>query len=238
MYLDRFEIKNDVLKSFDPRARLGAGVLLIIITVNITMISLLSIILAFCLVVLCRDFVCVLKRLLPLETFCLLFIIQSVFGILRIDRAVIIILRVNCAALIYMITVVPISAGKLLQTLTALKVNKKLVGIFYLSYRFIYLMYDKVMFAVKAMRLRSGTYEKDTIQMWKAYAHVFSTAIVGAFIKADDVTMALQKRGFDNTIPQTVVWVWSVKDTLLIIISCCCIILYGTYKITGRLFFL
>ena len=154
------------------------------------------------------------------------------------DRTVIIILRVNCAALIYIITVVPMGTGKLLQTLTALKVNKKLVGIFYLSYRFIYLMYDKVMFAVNAMRLRSGAYEKDTIQMWKAYAHVFSTAIVGAFIKADDVTMALQKRGFDNTIPQTVVWAWSVKDTLLIIILCFGTILYGTYKITGRLFFL
>ena len=225
MYLDKLEIKNDVLKSFDPRARLGAGIALIIISVNISAISVLLIIAALCLFLLCRDLLCVLKRLLPLEAFCLLFIIQSLFGILRLENAVIFILRVNCAALIYIFMVIPMGAGKLAQTLTALKVNAKLVCIFYLSYRFIYMMHDRVIFSVKAMRLRSGAYEKDTIRMWKAYAHVFSTAITGAFIKADEVTMALQKRGFDTLIPQTVVLVWSVKDSLLIAFCCSSFIL-------------
>jgi energy-coupling factor transporter transmembrane protein EcfT len=238
MCLNRLEIKNDILQSFDPRARLAAGVMLIIITVNVSGICALSVISAACLVLLRRDFPCVLKRLVPLETFCLLFLVQAAFGILRPYTAVIFVLRVTGAALIYMLTVIPLGAGKLAQTLAALKVNAKLVSIFYLSYRYIYMMHDRVLFSITAMRLRSAPSQKGIISVWKSYASVFSTALIGALVKTDEITRALKKREFDGVIPQTAVWAWSVKDTLLVVMCCAGCVIYGTYTITGRFFFL
>ena len=238
MRLNRLEIKNDILKNFDPRARLAAGVLVIITTVHISGICALLVISAACLALLRRDFLCVLKRLVPLETFCLLFLAQAAFGILRPHTAVIFILRINGAALLYMLTVIPLGPGKLAQTLAALKVNAKLVSIFYLSYRYIYMMHDRVLFSITAMRLRSAPSPGGIITIWKSYASVFSTALVGALVQTDEVTRALKKRQFDGVIPQTAVWAWSVKDTLLIVMCCAGCVIYGTYTITGRLFFL
>ena len=227
MRLNRLEIKNDIFKKFDPRARLAAGIFLIIITVNISGICALSLVSAACLVLLRRDFLCVLKRLVPLETFCLLFLAQAALGILRPDIAAIFVLRVTGAALIYMLMVIPLGAGKLAQTLAALKVNPKLVSIFYLSYRYIYLMHDRVLFSITAMRLRSGPSSKGVISTWKSYAAVFSTALVGAFVKTDEVTRALKKRRFDGVIPQTAVWTWRVKDTLLVVMCGAGCVIHG-----------
>jgi energy-coupling factor transporter transmembrane protein EcfT len=231
-----------MLSRFDPRARFVSALLTIAIAVNVSRIYALAAIAAACLLCLYRDFLCVLKRLLALETFCLLFFIQSVFGILPLGTAVIFILRVNCAALIYMLAVIPLGAGKLAQTLAALRVNMKLVSIFYLSHRYIYMMHDKVMFSMKAMRLRlhlrSAPHTRTMVGMWKCYAHVFATALAGAFVKTDEVTRALQKRGFDGTIPQTAVWAWRIRDTVMVVLCCLGCMLYGACKIAGRLFFL
>jgi energy-coupling factor transporter transmembrane protein EcfT len=238
MCLDRLEIKHDILARFDPRARFVSALLTIVVAVNISRIYALAAIAALCLLCLCRDFLCVLKRLLALETFCLLFFVQSIIGILPPETAVVFILRVNCAALLYMLAVVPLGAGKLAQTLAALSVNTKLISIFYLSHRYIYLMHDKVMLSIKAMRLRSVPRTKTMVGMWQCYAHVFATALAGAFVKTDEVTRALQKRGFDGTIPQTAVWAWRVRDTVMVALCCLGCMLYGACKIAGRLFFL
>jgi energy-coupling factor transporter transmembrane protein EcfT len=246
MCLDRLEIKHDILARFDPRARFVSALLTIVVAVNVSHIYALAAIAALCLLCLCRDFLCVLKRLLALETFCLLFFVQSVIGILPPERAVVFILRVNCAALLYMLAVVPLGAGRLAQTLAALNVNMKLVSIFYLSHRYIYLMHDKVMLSIKAMRLRlrlrlhlrSVPRTKTMVGMWQCYAHVFATALAGAFVKTDEVTRALQKRGFDGTIPQTAVWAWRARDTVMVALCCLGCMLYGACKIAGRLFFL
>jgi energy-coupling factor transporter transmembrane protein EcfT len=258
MRLDSLEIKNDVLKYFDPRARLIAGMALVLTAVNLPNAAAPAILTAVCVPLLRRDITRVAKRLVPLETFCVLFLIQAVCGLLKPYTAVIFILRINCAAFLYMLTVIPMGTGNVAQALGALKVNPKLVSILYLNYRYIYLMQDTVLFAVKAMRLRGGENQQPRrkrsgyvvliryltqgpypwfrpkapprkralgygpfatnqkgLFLWKSYAAVFAAALAGAFDKAGRVTMALNKRGFDGSIPQTAVWKWRAKDTVL-----------------------
>jgi energy-coupling factor transporter transmembrane protein EcfT len=238
MYLTRLEIKHDILKGFDPRARLTAGIFLLLIAVNVSNGVVLTGLISICLLLLCRDFVRAAKRLGPLEIFCALFLVQAICGVLEPGAAVIFMLRLNCAALLYMLTVVPLGAETFARTLASLHVNHKLVSIVYLSCRYIHLMYDTVFFSIKAMRLRKSPHLRGTLFLWKFYAAVFAAALVKAFVKADNITMALQKRGFDGIIPRTVEMEWGLKDTVLVLGSGTGLLAYGTYKAVGRLFFL
>ncbi|MDR2480142.1 MAG: energy-coupling factor transporter transmembrane protein EcfT [Treponema sp.] len=236
--MTRLEIQHDLLKRFDPRARLAAGVFLLLIAVNVSKGIVLSGIISICLLLLCRDFIRAAKRLGPLEIFCGLFLVQALCGVLEPPAAAVFILRLNCAALIYMLAVVPLGTENFARTLVLLHVNKKLVSIVYLSCRYIHLMHDSVFFSIKAMRLRKNPHLKGTLFLWKSYAAVFAAALVKAFIKADNVTMALQKRGFDGIIPQTVQAEWGLKDTVLVLGAGTGLLVYGTYKTFGHLFFL
>jgi energy-coupling factor transporter transmembrane protein EcfT len=231
MYLNRLEIQHDTLKAFDPRARLAAGIALLLVAVNAAEIALLSGMIAVCLFFLRRDLPCAVKRLAPLEMFCLLFLAQAACGLLKVQTALIIALRVNSAALIYMLTVIPLGTGTAARTLAALHVNQKLVSILYLSCRYIYLMHDKVFFSVKAMRLRLNPGQKGSGAMWKSYAAVFAASLAGAFVQADAIGMALRKRGFDGVIPETVPPQWGTRDTVLIIGCSGGLLLYGAYRI-------
>lgn len=238
MCLNRLEIKHDILRPFDPRARLIAACALILLAVNLGEYAALLGMIAVCLALLCRDCVCAAKRLIPLETFCLLFLVQTAGGFIQPRTAVIFTLRINCAALVYMLLVIPLGAGTFAQTLAHLKVNPKLISILYLTCRYIYVMHDKVICAIAAMRFRASPYQKGTLAAWKSCAAVFATALASAFVQADAVGAALRSRGFDGIIPKTAILVWRVKDTLLAAGGGAVLLLYGTYKIFGRLFFL
>jgi energy-coupling factor transporter transmembrane protein EcfT len=238
MRLNRLEIKNDRLKKFDPRARVMAGISLILLGVNVSNLGVLSGMIALCFLLLRRDGLCVVKRLIPLESFCALFVLQAAFGLLSWNTAGVFVLRVNCAALLSMLMIIPLCPGVLAGTLRVFRLNHKLICIFYLSYRYIFLMYDKVFFSIEAMKLRAPASQKGTLYRWKVFAALFASSLAAGFVKAEEVTTALQARGFDGVIPQTSLWVWGVRDTVLVFASCLGLGLYGTYKVFGRLFFL
>jgi cobalt/nickel transport system permease protein len=206
--------------------------------VSITNPFALSGMIAICLVLLRRDFLCVLKRLIPLETFSALFLFQTLFGFLSPGTALILILRVNAAALLYMLMVIPLGLGTFAQALGALGVSPKLVSILFLSYRYIYLMHDKVIYSVRAMRLRQSPHQKGTLVRWKSCAAVFAAALAGAFVTADRVSAALVKRGFNGAVPQTVQWEWKARDTVFVLFCCGGLVFYGTYTVFGHLLFL
>ncbi|MDR2480709.1 MAG: energy-coupling factor transporter transmembrane protein EcfT [Spirochaetaceae bacterium] len=237
MCLNQFEIQHDILQNFDPRARLAASFFLILTAVTLSNYIPLTIMIVICILLLCRDILCVMKRLVPVELFCLLFIIQAFFDLIKIESAVVFIVRVNAAALIYMLMVVPAGIGVLAQAFLMLKINSKLASIFYLSFRYIYLMHDSVLFSINAMKLRENSRQRNVVYKWRLYAAVFASALTKAFVKADGINMALYTRGFDGIIPQTVILKWRIKDAFLVVCCGVLLLLYGTYKIFGHLFF-
>jgi energy-coupling factor transporter transmembrane protein EcfT len=238
MYLNRLDITHDILRRFDPRARVIAGVVFIIVSIHISHCLILVCISSACMLLLCRDFFRVLKRLVPVETFCALFLLQALCGLLPGQTALVFILRINCAALLYMLTVVSMGFGVFVQALAALRISPKLVSILYLTHRYIYMMSDTVFSAVQAMRFRKNRNNNGVVYIWRSYAAVFAASLCAGFVKAEGVNVALLSRGFDGLIPQTAVWRrWSAKDSILGVCALSSAGIYGTYTIIERFFF-
>jgi energy-coupling factor transporter transmembrane protein EcfT len=190
-----------------------------------------------CMLLLWHDFPRVIKRLVPLEVFCTLFLLQTLCGFLPGSMAFVFILRVHCAALIYMFTVASMGFGTFAQALAALRVNQKLISILYLTHRYIYMMSDTVFCAVKMMRFRKNTDNNGVIFIWKSYAAVFAASLCAAYIKAESAGAALVSRGFDGVIPQTTVRRWTTADSVLAG-SCLAVTgVYGTYTVIKHFFF-
>jgi energy-coupling factor transporter transmembrane protein EcfT len=237
MYLNRLDLTHDVLRRFDPRARVVAGASLILVSINLTHCVILGGIIAACTLLLRRDFFRVVKRLVPLELFCALFLPQVLWGLLPGRMAITFILRIHCAALLYMLCVASMGFGAFAQALAALRVNSKLISILYLTHRYIYMMSDTVFRAVKAMRFRRNTDNNGLVFIWKSYAAVFAASLCAAYIKAESAGAALLSRGFDGRIPQTSVRRWGAADGVLVV---CCLAgagIYGTYTLIKHFFF-
>lgn len=237
MYLNRLDITHDVLCRFDPRARVIAGASLILISIHITHCMILASIMGACVLLLRRDISHVIKRLVPLELFCALFLLQALCGFLPGPMALVLILRIHCAALLYMLSVASMGFGVFAQTLAALRVNPKLISILYLTHRYIYMMSDTVFCAVKAMRFRKNVDNNGLIFIWKSYAAVFAASLCAAYVKAENVDAALLSRGFDGLIPQTSVQRWSAADKVLAVCCLASAVVYGTYTLIKYLFF-
>jgi cobalt/nickel transport system permease protein len=167
-----------------------------------------------------RDIFRVLRRLLPLASFCALFLVQAAFNVIPLRSAFVFMLRMQCAALLCMALVAPSGMGNVAAALAAFRVSPKLISIIYLTYRYIFMMHDVVMCAVKAMRLRGGGGRG--FAAWKCYAAVFAQALVTAIETADDVSAALATRGFDGVIPRTALWRWRVRDTMFAACAAVC----------------
>jgi cobalt/nickel transport system permease protein len=237
MYLNRLDITHDVLRRFDPRSRVIAGVSLILISIHLTHYTILAGITGACMLLLRRDFFRVIKRLVPLEMFCALFLPQVLCGLLSGPAALVFILRVHCAALLYMLTIASMGFGVFAQALTVLRINPKFISILYLTYRYIFVMSDTVFQAVKAMRFRKNIHNKGVIFIWKSYAAVFAASLCTAYVKAEITGAALLSRGFDGRIPRTSVRHWSAADSVLAV---CCLVsagVYGTYTGVKYFFF-
>jgi energy-coupling factor transporter transmembrane protein EcfT len=237
MYLNRLDITHDILRRFDPRARVIAGASLILVSARLTHYAILAGIACACMLFLRRDFSRVIKRLVPLEVFCALFPLQVLCALLPGRTAIVFILRVHCAALLYMLTVASMGFGAFAQALAALRVNPKLISILYLTHRYIYMMSDTVFSSVKAMRFRGNVNNNTVIFIWKSYAAVFASSLCAAYVKAESAGMALLSRGFDGLIPQTSVRRWRAADSVLAGSCLLCAVLYGTYSGIRHFFF-
>lgn len=233
MRLNALDIENDLFRRFDPRARVIAAAALILIIIDVSNLILLAVVTAVCILLLCRDFLRVVKRIIPLELFCALFLAQSFFGLIEFRMALVYILRVHCAALIYMLVVIPAGIGALAQALGAFRVQPKLISILYLTHRYIFLMRDKIFCSINAMRRRKNPVNNGVVFLWKAYAAVFAASIAASFSKAESVTKALASRGFDGVIPRTRVQKWRVCDTLFVITPLAGLALFLFYRFSS-----
>jgi hypothetical protein len=237
MYLNHLDITHDMLRRFDPRARVIAGASFILVSIHLTHYAILAGIIAACMLLLRRDFSRVIQRLVPLEVFCALFLLQTLCGLLSGGMATLFILRIHCAALLYMLTIASMGFGTFAQALAALRISPKLISILYLTYRYIYMMSDTVFHAVKVMRFRKNVHNNSVIFIWQAYAAVFTAALCAAYVKAESAGAALLSRGFTGVIPQTSIRRWGAADSVLSASCLAGVGVYGTYSLIKHFFF-
>jgi energy-coupling factor transporter transmembrane protein EcfT len=153
MYLDRPEYKKDLLKSFDGCCRLLSVAFVIISVVNITNRVLLCGVILAGLCVLLRESRVTIQRLIPVNMMAFALWIPVITGF-NPYIALLYTLRINCAALVYMCFVAPMSISLLASSMSALRAPKKLVSLFVLTYRYIFLLYEGFAMALVSMRLR------------------------------------------------------------------------------------
>jgi cobalt/nickel transport system permease protein len=159
-----------------------------------------------------RDIKTVLSRLAAVNVFCVLLFLTMPLGGYNPAVPLLYALRINAAALFSMLFVVPLGIGGLAPALAKLKVNAKLVSLLILTYRYIFLMYDRVFHAVLSMRLRRP--RQTTQAAWRSYTAVFASAFAGAFFRSQKLIWAARVRGFDGVFPLTRSFRWKFRDTL------------------------
>ncbi|MDR1319518.1 MAG: energy-coupling factor transporter transmembrane protein EcfT [Treponema sp.] len=212
MYPDNQEFKNDLLSPFDPRCRLAAGLVFIFSVLHITNFFLLAGLVCAAVLALIRDIKTVLWRLAAVNMFCVPLFITMPLGGYNMAIPALYALRINAAALFSMLFAASLGIGRLAPALAKLKVNAKLVSLLILTYRYIFLMYDRVFRAVLSMRLRRP--RQTTQAAWRSYTALFASAFAGAFFRSQKISRAAQARGFDGVFPVTRDFRWKFRDTL------------------------
>jgi cobalt/nickel transport system permease protein len=213
MYLDRLEFKKDLLKSFDGRCRLLAAAFVITSVVIAGDTVLLS---AAALALLCMaggEFPVTLRRLIPVNMMAVALWLPLVAGFSP-RSALLYTLRINCAALAYMRFVAPMGISLIASSMAALALPEKLVALFVLTYRYIFLLYEGLATALVAMRLRLP--EHATLYQWRSLAAVFASALTRSAFRSEKIRIAMSNRGFDGSFPVTIAFAWRVRDSVLL----------------------
>ncbi|MDR3123024.1 MAG: energy-coupling factor transporter transmembrane protein EcfT [Treponema sp.] len=213
MYLDRPGFKKDPLKSFDGRCRLLAAASVIISAVTITDAALLCAVTLIFLCALPGEFPATIRRLVPANMMAAALWLPVAAGF-DPRSALLYTLRINCAALGYMRFVAPMSISLIASSLSALKLPEKLVALFVLTHRSIFLLYDGLATALAAMRSRLP--RNGSVYQWRSLAAVFAAALTRAALRSEKVRIAMSNRGFDGGFPVTVSFSWGIRDTALL----------------------
>ncbi|MDR2803100.1 MAG: energy-coupling factor transporter transmembrane protein EcfT [Treponema sp.] len=216
MYLDRLEYKKDLLKSFDGRCRLLSAASVIISVVNITNTVLLGGVILASLCVLLREFRVTIQRLIPVNMMAFALWIPVIAGF-NPYMALLYTLRINCAALVYMSFVAPMSISVLASSMSALKAPEKLVSLFVLTYRYIFLLYEGLAMALVSMRSR--LVKHNIVYQWHSMAAVFAATLTRAAFRAEKVWIAMSSRGFGGSFPIIISFKWRIRDSVLLSIS-------------------
>ncbi|GHU98910.1 hypothetical protein FACS189483_07520 [Spirochaetia bacterium] len=123
-------------------------------------------------------------------------------------------LRINCAALAYMFFIAPMSISLLASSLSALGTPEKLVSLFVLTYRSLFLLYGG--FAAAIVSMRSRLPQNNTVYQWRSLAAVFAATLTRAAFRSNLIWIAMSNRDFDGSFPVTVSFKWKLRDAILL----------------------
>jgi cobalt/nickel transport system permease protein len=218
----------------DLRCRVISAFLLIVSAVSVSNYCILASFVIILMIFLIKSIRIVLLRLLPVNIFTLMLWVSLPLGALitawleentgnvhyakALCDALIFTLRINAAALLYMVFLIPIGISGLSSALSKLAVPKKLVSLLILSYRLIFVMFERVYVSVTSMRLRQPEGQTMTEQ-WRSFAAVFASSFLSAEFRSQKIWKAMQSRGFDGAFPITKTFRWKKPDTFLLALS-------------------
>ncbi|MDR2176573.1 MAG: energy-coupling factor transporter transmembrane protein EcfT [Treponema sp.] len=216
MYLDRLEFKKDPLKSFDGRCRLLSAALVIISVVTAAKPALPGAAALLCLCAAPGEFRVTIRRLVPVNMMAAALWLPLIAGFSP-HSALLYTLRINCAALVYMRFVAPMSISLIASSMSALRLPEKLVSLFVLTYRYIFLLHEG--FATTLTAMRSRLPEHATLYQWRSLGAVFAATLTRAALRSEKIRIAMSNRGFDGSFPVTVSFRWRLRDTALLAMS-------------------
>ncbi|MDR0410307.1 MAG: energy-coupling factor transporter transmembrane protein EcfT, partial [Spirochaetaceae bacterium] len=206
-----------------------SAALLLVAAVYAESLTALLILISACLLLLARELRVTALRLIPVNLFMASVWLSTLFG-LSLQSAVLYTLRVNAASLVYMSFIIPMSVSALASSMTKLKIPEKLISLFILTYRYIFLMNGRLSTALMSMRLRCP--ENGVFYLWRSFAAVFASTMTAAAFRARRVSLAMIARGFNGAFPVTRVFKWRLPDTLFLVL---CAAVSSFVIVLGRL---
>lgn len=214
---DRDVIKSSVFRGTDPRARIIACLILILTVAALPGPVLPGFLLIACAVLLVREYRTVFKRLIPVNAFVIFIWLTLPFTAEKgTALALLYTLKINACALLFMLFIVPAGVRRFFNALVYLKCPGKLVSIFVLTYRYIFVLRDGLASSLTAMKLRRSP-SIGMLTQWRSYAALFATAIADAALRAERVQQAMLLRGFNGSVPATMVFCWKRTDSIFIL---------------------
>ncbi|MDR1420905.1 MAG: energy-coupling factor transporter transmembrane protein EcfT [Treponema sp.] len=221
MYINRLEIDKSrfplcLLNRLDARLRLVAGVVLIALAIQITDYKILLPVIVMCFVFLIPCGRVIISRLVPVNVFVLMLFVSLPLGDCleaalnntepqyrnSLSNACLYAARINIAALLYMLFIIPMGISALSGALTKMRAPSKLISLLILTYRFIFIFSQRIFAAALSLRLRKPKTMPRSTEL-RAYAAMFSTAIISAELRSRKVMMAMKTKGFDGVFPVT-----------------------------------
>jgi cobalt/nickel transport system permease protein len=222
MFINRLEIDKNrfplfLLNPLDPRLRLAAGIVSIALAIQIEDYKILAALIAAALAVLITNGRVLLLRLIPMNIFALMLFVSLPLGecltaalnntephfINSLRNAVVYAARIHIAALLYMIFIIPLGISALSGALMKMGVPPKLITLLILTYRFIFILWERIGTALLSLRLRKPK-TMPKLTEFRAYAAMFTAAIISAELRSRKVMMAMRAKGFDGVFPITV----------------------------------
>jgi cobalt/nickel transport system permease protein len=224
MFINRMEIDKNrfplfLLNRLDPRPRFAAGIVFIALAMQISNYKILAAIFLGALAVLITNARVVWMRLIPVNAFALTLFASLPAGELltsalnntepvfinSIHSAVVYAARINIAALLYMIFIIPMGISNLNGVLSKMGAPPKLITLLFLTYRFIFILQERIFTAVLSLRLRKPK-TMPKLTEFRAYAAIFAAAIISAELRSRKIMTAMYVKGFDGLFPVTVDW--------------------------------
>jgi energy-coupling factor transporter transmembrane protein EcfT len=119
-----------------------------------------------------------------------------------------------------MLFIVPLGIGGLANVLLKFHVPKKLAALLILSYRYIFVMYERLSVSLLSMKLREP--KKSTLSRWRSHAAVFAAFLASALFRSRKIEIAMRERGFNGAFPVTAVFAWQTRDTVWLAVLLFC----------------
>jgi cobalt/nickel transport system permease protein len=217
MEINKNRFPLSLLNHLDTRLRLTAGIVFIVLAIQITDYKILIPLIAAALAVLITNGWVILMRLIPINTFAIMLFVSLPLGeyltatlnnaephfISSFYKAGVYVARINIAALLYMIFIIPMGISALSASLMKLGVPPKLITLLILTYRFIFILWERIFTATLSLRLRKPK-TMPKLMEFRAYAALFATVIISAELRSRKVMTAMKAKGFDGVFPITV----------------------------------
>ncbi len=204
---------NSIIHRFDPRMKIVyAFIFSVVIALQKELIpSLIGLLISIALIIIARiRFSEIINRLLIVDKFILLLWLVlpltypgkpllEIIG-LRITEqgllfTLLLTIKANAIILILISLIATSSIFDIVHSLLHLKIPEKLVFLFFLIYRYLWVLYDEYEKIMRAAKAR-GFKLKNSIQTYKTIAYIVGSLLVKSYNRAENLYRAMVCRGF------------------------------------------
>lgn len=184
------------------------------------------------------DLVKVFKVLVAADLFLVFLVLTaSFYGKEGIFLGLLLFFKSNEILLISVSMLMTSEPFQIFRAFRELKLPPKLVQLFFLTYRYIFTVYEEYSVLVKSAKCR-GFKPKTSLQTYKTYGYIMANLLVKSYFRADRVYKAMLSRGFKGEFPAYRELVMKREDYVFAAFSVILFALVEIWNLSGQKIFM